>query len=411
MIQGHINRRRLTVTIAAILAVFGAVCTSLATEALSEGQEELRIRIVNTAGGEIGVSRNGGESWMPIGSVVHPALRVNANGYTASKWAHDSAVCAAAVNAIHIKVTNAADTGKGIIFSLAPAGAVVGAATRQASAVTGTDIPAGESIFGGGLGPYVNSPVYLLQGDELTPLPQDYVPADGDTIVIIRQSPATALRYIEFENKFGGLVTAAYANGEREVIGQVLRPVTGVGRFPGGVDADCGRIRANHPGVIDISTSPLGYQGGFQIIPREHASSPELWYVREKTQWMVVGPVNALEPSWEGVAPLFADFILPSFRADDITGRHDDWLQRVLSRCQVQARINGGGWELLPRIAFDPEAPPDLSKPSLGKVWWLKSSLKPYSPLPKAAASALRDVTHIRIALPWTTFWPKDATQ
>ncbi len=368
--------------------------------------EELRIRIVNTVGGEIAVSRDRGRTWLRVGAVSRPALQVNRSGFTASKWAQDSAVAATAVNAIHIKVANDPQTGRAVTFSVVPAGKVRGAATRKAGSVIGTDIAAGEWIFGGGLGPYVNSPVRIVRQGRLEALQADYSPRDGDVIVILRRGDSNRLRYIEFENKFGGLIKTVDCEGRTKVIGQVLCPVWGVGRFAGDIDADCGRIRANHPGVIDISTSPVGYVGGFQIIPRGHASSPELWYVREKTQWMVVGPVDARQPSWEGVMPLFGGAIVPSFRVDDITGRHADWLRRVLSRCQVQARIKGGEWGLLPRIAFDPAAPAGMKRPPLGKVWWIRASLQPGAPLPAIADVALKDVTHIRIALPWTTFWP-----
>ncbi len=382
----------------------------VAAENAGGGPEILRIRIANSEGGAVEVSRDAGASWLAIGRVTAPATAVNPAGYTASKWAADSSVCAAAVNAIHVKVANHPETGRGVVFSIIPAGDTVGAAEGHASSSIATDIAGGTGVFGGGFAPQVNSPVAVVRAGGAVALPADYVPAAGDVLVLVVGAPPSPVVEIEFENRPGGPIRLRFAGGDDKVIGRVLRPVVGVGRFPGTVDAAPGRIRANHPGVIDISTSPLGMVGGFQILPRGHAGSPELGYVRTSTQWMVVGPVSALEPSWEGVAPLFAGYLAPSYRPDDISGRHEDWMARLLSRCQVQVRVCGGPWRLMPRIAIDPDAPadPDSHLRGLEGLWRIPGSLYPYSPLPEAACSALEGVTHIRIMLPRAQFWPDD---
>ncbi|MGD9495144.1 MAG: hypothetical protein AB7Y46_02420 [Armatimonadota bacterium] len=374
------------------------------------GPELLRIRIVNRAGGAVEVSRDGGTRWVAVGSVTAPAGGVNPAGFTASAWAADSAVCASAVNAIHVKVSNHPGTGRGVIFSIIPAGDTVGAAEGRPGTSIVTDIAGGAGIFGGGFTPPVGSPVSVVREGASRSLPPDYVPADGDVLVVrVLQTP-TEVTAIEFENRFGGLIRLRYGDGSEKAIGQVLRPVVGIGRFAGTIDAAAGRLRANHPGVIDVSTSPLGMVGGFQIIPREHAGSAELSYVLTGTQWMVVGPLSALEPSWEGVAPLFARYLAPSYRPDDISGRHEDWVQRVLSRLQVQVRIGEGEWRLMPRIAIDPDAPEGADSHDCGRtgLWRIAGSLHPYSPLPAAAATALSGVTHIRIMLPRMQFWPAE---
>lgn len=380
----------------------------VAAENADRGPEILRIRVGNEAGGAIEVSRDGGESWLALGHVRTPATAVNTAGYTASQWAEDASVAATAVNAVHVKVANKPDTGRGIVFSLVPAGEAVGAAEGRGSTTIATDIPGGEGIFGAGLGPFVNSPVYVERGGELVRLPPDYAPAEGDRIVIRVLEPATRLAAIEFDNSFGGLIRLRYAGGEEKIIGMVLRPVIGIGRFAGTRDAAPGRIRANHPGVIDISTSPAGMVGGFQIVPSGHADSRETSYIRTGTQWMVVGPLTATDPSWEGVAPLFGGYIRPSYRADDI--EHANWAQRLLSRAQVQVRVDGGEWRLMPRIAIDPDAPEqtDSNNRGLDGLWRIHSSLNPYVPLSSVANTALQGVTDIRIVLPRTHFWPGD---
>ncbi len=379
------------------------VSAEVAAENQQATQEAFRIRVANSENGPIEVSRDAGASWVRLGWVVAPATRVNPKGFTASKWAADSAVCASAVNAIHIKVCNHPKSGRGVIFSLIPAGQVIGAAQRQASSVIVTDIKGGDGIFGGGVAPYVNSPVRIARDGAEQPLPRDYVPSEGDELLIlVRRAPRPVTELI-FENRFGGLITLRYEGGESKVIGCVLRPVVGIGRFEGTRYAAPGRIRANHPGVIDISTSPLGMVGGFQIVPRGHAGSPEVAYIRINTQWMVVGPVSALEPSWEGIAPLFAGYLAPNYRPDDISGRHKDWMQRLLARCQVEVRINDGPWQIMPRICIDPEAPAEPKGTVLRRI---KGSLNPYQPLPAEAYTALESVTAVRILLPRAQFWP-----
>lgn len=382
------------------------VAPAVAAENAAPTAEAFRIRVTNAAGGAVEVSRDEGASWYGVGRVVAPANAVNPKGFTASKWAADSAVCATAVNAIHVKVSCHPQTGRGVIFSLVPAGPAIGAASGHDSTAIATDIPGGTGIFGGGLSPTVNAPVRLQRPAELQPLPADYTPAPGDVLVIVVPLPVTPVAQLIFENRFGGLITLRYADGTEKPIGTVLRPVVGVGRFPGTVDAGPGRVRANHAGVIDISTSPVGMVGGIQIIPRGHAGSPEMSYVMTSTQWMVVGPLTPLEPSWEGIAPLFAGFLAPNYRPDDLA--HEDWMQRLLARCLVQVRLNGGPWQNMPRIAIDPDAPerPDPQ----ATVRRIRGSLNPYVPLSAAAYTALAEVTHLRIILPMARYWPEDAT-
>jgi hypothetical protein len=385
----------------------GGVSAEVAAENAAPGPEIFRIAIVNSAGGEIAVSRDEGATWLCIGTVRVPALGVNPAGYTASKWAEDSAVAATAVNAVHLKVANNPETGRGIVISLVPAGEAVGAAEGRPGSTIGTDIAAGSGIFGGGFAPAVNSPLGIERDGEIEALPADYVPADGDQLVIRVLEAPTALVALTFDNSFGGLIRAIEAGGGERVIGMVLRPVSGIGRFEGTFSAAPGRIRANHAGVIDISTSPLSMIGGFQIVPSGHADSPEVSYIRTGTAWMVVGPVTATEPTWEGVAPLFAGYLHPSYRPDDL--QHDDWMRRLLSRSQVLVQYDNGDWELMPRIAIDPEATPEMDSQDRGRngLWRIAGSLRPAVPAPAVASTALRGVTAIRIDLPRAQFWPE----
>ena len=349
-------------------------------ENLAETAEIARIRVENSPGGVIAVSDSG--AWRPVGTVLRPAEAVDRLGFRASVWAPDGAVAATAVNAIHIKVgVNKGDEDRGITISLVPREFAPGSPQPFEEASTPgatifTDIPAGAVIFGGEYSPLIGNPVFVERGGELAPLAPDYVPARGDVLVISVRRPKQYPSQLVFENRFGGFIYLEHPDGGRKLIGEVLRPVLGVGRFAGSLYAGIGRIRANHPGVIDISTSLVGEIGGFQIIPADHAMSPETKYVRRGTQWMVVGPLDARDPSWEGVAPLFLRYLRPKYDQADLYAQ--DWQERLLGRFLVEVRI-GGQWQAMPNL-------------SLGAGV--------NAPLPDWANTALENVEAIRILFP-----------
>jgi hypothetical protein len=159
-----------------------------------------------------------------------------------------------------------------------------------------------------------------------------------------------------FENTFGGKITLKYRYRRTELVGQVLKPVYGVGRFTGTKYCDVGRVRANHNGVIDISTSPLDKIGGFQIIPAHHAESPEMSGAKTKTQWMIIGPVDPTKPGEEGLEPFFSGYITPRYAQDDL--QQPDWQKRLAQRTLVQVKYkNNKYWHAMPRLVVDPHKP------------------------------------------------------
>lgn len=345
-------------------------------------EEIYRLRIVNDADGAVTGWRTGGTQWEELGRVLRYTEQVSTRGYTASKWAPLSAVAATAVNAIHIRTGYNAEDDKGVVFSILPRELTQVDRNQMRSYLSPdssiyTDIPGGAKIFGGHWAPYLGNPVYRETPHGLELLPENYTPRKGDIFIIPVMRPTNMPASIVFENRFGGYITAVNFDGSTKVIGQVLKPVAGVGRFTGTQYADIGRLRANHNGVIDISVSPHGRIGGFQILPREHGMSPEMHRARTMTQWMVVGPLDARAPSWEGVAPLFLNYLAPAYNPDDWSA--PDWLRRITSRVIVDVRRDNGQWEPMPTFVFDP----DLRKP-----------------LPDWANTALQEITHIRIHLP-----------
>lgn len=345
--------------------------------------EIYRLRIVNDAHGEISGSRDGGQSWVTLGHVAAYTEKITNQGYTASKWAPTSAIAATAVNAIHISTGYNPKDDKGVVFSILPQEMTTDAGKKLQSfysedASIYTDIPGGTGIFGGHWSPILGNAVYLQQADgTLASIPANNSLHKGDILVIPVLRPLHPPKAIIFENRFGGLITLIGWDDAETLIGQVLKPVAGVGRFWGTQYTDIGRLRANHNGVIDISVAPFGQVGGLQIIPREHAMSPEMERARTFTQWMVVGPLDARDPSWEGIAPLFRDYLAPSWSADDLTA--PDWRERLSSRLLVDCRIKNGPWQPLPSYSLNP----DLNVP-----------------LPDWANAALASVTHLRILFP-----------
>jgi hypothetical protein len=353
-----------------------------------EGVEVCRIAIVNEKGGEIAVSQDEGKTWDRIGTVTRPADQVDRKAYTAAKWAKIGTVAATAVNAIHIKTDENVPEDRGVVFSLLPkefAEPATAASYLSPSSSIYTDIPGGTAIFGGRCSPFVGSPVMIEKECALTQICAGYIPAAGDHLVVIAQRPKAYPCFLEFENRFGGLITIIYCDGTRKLVGQVLRPVEGVGRFSGALYAGIGRIRANHTGVIDVSVSPLGSIAGFQIIPSNHAMSPEMIKARTSTQWMVVGPVCATDAPSEGLPPLFFGYLRPVYDTADLYA--DDWGTRLLSRFLVEAKREGQDWGAVPVFELDP----DMNKP-----------------LPEWANTALTDITAFRILFPQEPAAPPD---
>lgn len=333
---------------AGVLGMVAVACLALASvrpvgAARTDGEDGVEVyrwRLENAPGGAVEASEDGGRTWRLLGHVVRPAV-ADTVGFTASRWGTPGTVVASGANAVHVKVADTAD-GRGRIFSLWPRG------SPWAPHGILTDIPGGRAIFGGRYSAFVGNAVLVDGPAGLEPV-SGWTPQVGARLVVVVRRPTRYPLEVEFENRFGGLVRARYLEGTEELLAVVLRPVAGVGRFGGTQYVGIGRVRANHPGVIDISTSPVGQVGGFQIIPRDHAHSPELVGAVLGTQWMVVGPLNPLDPSPQGTAPLFRAFIAPRYEADDLADE-EEWQRRMSERFLVVCRVDAGPWQLFPPL-------------------------------------------------------------
>lgn len=359
-----------------LLAGIAAAASPIDYENNPKFEEIYRIKIWNLPGGTVEVSSDEGKSWEPEGRVVYPTVKTNPESYFASRWVPDGRVAATAVNAIHIKTSTEADGG-GVIFSILPREFLVRPRDYKSylspDSSIYTDIPAGEKIFGGEYAPFVGNTVLLSRGDYRIVPVGGYTPAVGDKLYIIVDRPVDYPKEMVFENSFGGKVSIIYFNGVEKVIGEVLKPVAGVGRFEGTKYSSAGRIRANHAGVIDVSTSRLGEVGGFQIVPSKHGS--DMKAVREMTQWMVIGG----ETSLEGQAPFFKYFIKPAYGENDLEEK--DWEKKLLDRFLVEVKVKGSDkWQPMPVYEFN--------------EYYLTGEV------PSWANTALSNITHVRILFP-----------
>jgi hypothetical protein len=129
--------------------------------------------------------------------------------------------------------------------------------------------------------------------------------------------------------------------------------------------------------VIEVSTSPLGEIGGFQIIPSQHAQ--EMGYVFSKKQWLIIGPASDKAPPLEGSAPFFKYFIQPRFTEHDLISA--GWEEALLDRFLAEVKYEGeDNWKPMPVLSIN--------------AFYLTRNL------PAWTNACLENVTHIRILFP-----------
>jgi hypothetical protein len=225
-------------------------------------------------------------------------------GFTASKYGIGGQVIASAANAHHIQVS--VEGGEGRTISLIPSETFVAASGMGTSFVV-------EGVGGAGLwgeyAPFVGSPVYIINQAGMPVLFNSMDLFKYAAALEIRvYRPAGEVDYIEIENKAGGLAWYHDGKGDHQ-FAVVESGVTGTGRFEGSLYQSLGKVRANHPGVICVSTTEKYDIGGFQIVPLTHTYSKEMQKTRRMSQYIVLRGVDFEDLT--GHAPFFRDFIRP----------------------------------------------------------------------------------------------------
>ena len=280
-----------------------------------ESEERLLHKIVlpTTVGEQAQIVFPDGRT-IEVGKILAVPTTSRHPGFTASKYGLGGQIIASAVNAHHIQISVEDEAGR--TMSIIPMRTYVAASGEGSSFVVEGE--GGTGIWGQ-YAPYVSSPVYIINPAG--------VPVRFDNMQLFKFARALEIRvyapeddieFLEVENRPDGRIWYRDARGDHD-FGVVEHGVSGTGRFEGSVYQTRGAIRANHPGVLCISTSEHGKIGGFQIVPRSHTFSKELQKTRNMSQYIVVrGPdfedLTGLYPFFRGaVRP--ADWSVPAFMA------------------------------------------------------------------------------------------------
>lgn len=337
------NLRKLKKTFIFALAAFLACAAfSCAHAAESVAKKIFEIEIPMQKGAEVTVTAANGKTFA-VASVAALPTKTRYPSYTASAWGEPGSVCASAVNAVHMLVS--VEKGKGRTLSIIPKETIAPAAGPGASVVL--DAKAGESLFGA-WAPAVGSRVSVRTRDgAAAPLAADNLPKEGDTLVIEVFEDPSLPYMVDIENRPGGRVVAWYSDGYK-ILGRVLVALGGTGRFEGTLFQRNGAIRANHSGVIDVSTTPRGTTGGFQIVPWDHAlASKEMQNIWKMTQWLVIGPADGTS-KLGGTSPLFKHGLVSGPAGGE--EMWDMW-SSYGRKSLVTVRRKNGGWERMPESA------------------------------------------------------------
>lgn len=254
-------------------------------------------------------------------------------GFTASKYGLGGQVIATAANAHHLQIS--VENGSGRTISVIPAETFVAAPGFGTSFVV-------EGIGGTGIwgefAPFVGSPVYIINQVGVPVLFNNINLLQFATAVDIRvYRPEGNAEYLEIENWPGGRAWYHDTSGQDHPFAVVEHNVTGTGRFEGTLYQGPGMVRANHPGVICVSTTKKMDIGGFQIVPISHTYSPEMQKSRRMSQYIILRGVDFEDLT--GKYPFFRSVVRPG--DSNMPERREG---------HVTAKMNGV-WGPLPEIS------------------------------------------------------------
>ncbi|MDR3355016.1 MAG: hypothetical protein LBO21_08260 [Synergistaceae bacterium] len=289
------------------------------------------IRLSMTVGDQAKVIFPDGRE-IDMGKIKAVPIKSRHPGFTASKYGIGGQVIATAANAHHIQIS--VEDGAGRTMSLIPSQTFAVAPGYGTSFVV-------EGVGGSGLwgrySPYVGSPVYIINGAGMPVLFNNIQLFKFAAAVEIRvYRPEDDIEYIEIENRDGGSASYHRADGDHK-FAVVESKVTGTGRFEGTMFQGLGRVRANHPGVICISTCRKSEIGGFQIVPLSHTYSKEMQKTRRMSQYIVLRGIEFEDLT--GRPPFFRGSIRPG--DVDVTDSRDGWVVGMID----------GEWQELPDVS------------------------------------------------------------
>lgn len=328
-----------------------------------------------------------------LGTVVRPATLLNTESFHASLWGAAGTVVASAVNAVHIKAYDQARAPRAAVITLVPKELLQRELDGSKAVLRDdqiyTDIPGGRGIFGGAYPLIVGNPASVSRDKRLVKFSaQNNALKIGDLIVIQVLVPQQWPKQLLIQNVSGGKATITDAAGAQLEIGSVEKPVTGTGRFSGGLFSASGGIRATHTGVLDIDFSPEGELGGLQFIPHAHSLSPELTYSQDSPPYgILLGPNGS---DLRGQAPVFSGYLYPQSGLEQpkllpplvISVQFSDYTRRAPNVAAVEP--GSMPWLPLPSLS----GREDLSDMTALRIEWASAPQAPPPPTPAASETA-----------------------
>lgn len=315
--------------------LFLCLCLFLPAASANEaeiGQRLFTIRLPLAVGEQaLVIAPDGGQ--LEMGKMRTLPIKSKYPGFTASRYGEGAQVIAAAANAHHIQL--AVEDGKGRTLSLLPTETYV-----ASSGMGSSFIVEGAGGFGlwGEFSPVVGSSVYIVYPNKNRVPLVDFTMMEGaEAVEIDVHAPQESVEYIEIENQQGGSAWYRDTAGRDHPFAIVENGVRGTGRFSGTMYQGLSMVRANHPGVICISTTPRGDIGGFQIIPVTHTYSKEMQSARHMGQYLVLRGLDFEDLT--GRFPFFKGAVRPGDERNTTSN-----VGKVL--CKVQ-----GAWYPFPRMS------------------------------------------------------------
>ena len=297
----------------------------------SNAESDFIIRIPLVVGNRVAVIKRG--TTIELGEVHELPKRSKHPSFTASAYGVGGRVVATAANAHHLLLS--VEGGAGRTISLVPMETFTPTSSAESSITV--EGKGGVGLWGE-FAPLVGSELFVVfENGAREPFNHMDQLATAVALEIEVSFSTTRVEYLEIENHAGGKAWYRDEFGEDHVFGTVVSPVTGTGRFAGTLYEKVGWVRANHPGVICVSTSPRGVIGGFQIIPMDHTYSKGMTRTREMGQYLILSGVNGEHLA--GAFPFFNGIVRPG-DANLI----DRTVGKVLAKIQ-------GEWYLFPEMA------------------------------------------------------------